>query len=311
MERAAGGDLLLLSIIHYPLFTMPTPRTKLPAPTDRLSIGSAQIQVSPYCIGLVSDPNVICEAFDAGINFFFVTADMHWPLYRHTRNGLAKLFERGPHIREQVVVASCSYSTQLEFCTMPFIETVDEIKGLRYLDILLAGGAKHGEFFERLLIYQNHQRRKFLGCRATGATFHTRLTALTAINHAMVDIAFIRYNAEHPGAKNDILPQVKEHPRAPIYNFTNIHGRPDDDEWKALELDEDYWRPSFPDYYRFALARPEIDGLLIAPQTTQQLKEWLDAIPEGPLSEEEEEHILNLTEMKNGTTRLKKSSDVE
>jgi hypothetical protein len=284
---------------------MPTPRTTLPALTDRLPLGNAGILVSPYCVGIVQDPDTICEAFDAGINFFFVTADMHWPLYRETREGLAKLFARGPHIREQVVVSSCSYSTQLEFCTMPFMEVTQEIKGMGYLDVLIAGGAKHGEFFERLPIYQGHLRTKFLRCRAIGASFHTRQTALTAINHAMVDVSFIRYNAEHPGAKRDLLPFVKEHPRSLLYNFTNTHGRPSDQEWSTLDLDEEYWRPSFPDYYRFILARPQIDGLLIAPQFPSEIHDLRDAIAEGPLSEDEEEHLLNITEMKNGTTRLK------
>jgi aryl-alcohol dehydrogenase-like predicted oxidoreductase len=284
---------------------MPSPRTTLPAATERLTLGNTGLQVSPYCVGLVQHPEVICEAFDAGINFFFITADMHWPLYQKTREGLAKLFERGPHIREQVIVAACSYSTQREFCTMPFMEVTDELKGLGYLDILVAGGAKHGEFFERLPIYQGHLRHKFLNCRAIGASFHTRQTALTAINHSMVDVSFIRYNAEHPGAKYDLLPYLKEHPRSLIYNFTNTYGRPSDIQWQALHLDEDYWRPGFPDYYRFVLARPEIDGLLIAPRTPVHLHALLDALHEGPLSAEEEEHLLNITEMKNGTTRLK------
>jgi hypothetical protein len=284
---------------------MPTPRTTLPATTNRLTLGTNGLQVSPYCVGIVRDPDVICEAFDAGINFFFVTADMHWPLYQKTREGLAKLFARGPQLREQVVVASCSYSTQLEFCTMPFLEVTQEIKGLGSLDVLIAGGAKNGEFFERLPIYQGHLRQRFLACRAIGASFHTRQTALTAINHAMVQVSFIRYNAEHPGAKEDLLPFVKEHPRSLIYNFTNTQGRPTDEEWAALRLNEDYWRPEFPDYYRFALARPEIDGLLIAPQTPNELHALIAAITEGPLSADEEEHILNLTEMKNGTTKLK------
>jgi hypothetical protein len=288
---------------------MPAPRTELPRLTDRLPLGTRGLQVSPYCVGLVSDPDVILAAFDAGINFFFVTADMHWPLYRNTREGLARLFARGGSIRDQVVVAGCSYSTQPEFCTMPFMEVVSEVRGLARLDVLVAGGIRTGEFVERLPVYEGHLRRGFLGSRSIGGSFHVRQTAVTAINHSMVDISFIRYNAEHPGAKSDLLPFVKAHPRPLIYNFTNTHGRPTEQEWEELEIDEDYWRPGFTDYYRFVLARPEIDGLLIAPQQVAHIKGLEEMIQEGPISPDEEEHIANITEMKNGLARLKTPSD--
>jgi hypothetical protein len=96
-----------------------------------------------------------------------------------------------------------------------------------------------------------------------------------------------------------------------LYNFTNTWGRPSDEEWEKLQLDDDYWRPSVPDYYRFALSRPQLDGLLMSPHNEAELADTLRALEEGPLSPEEEEHIVNLTEMVQGSTRLKDRAESE
>ena len=64
---------------------MPVARAHLPRFTDRLALGGQGLAVSPFCVGMVALPETIGAAFDAGINFFFVSADMHWPLYEATR----------------------------------------------------------------------------------------------------------------------------------------------------------------------------------------------------------------------------------
>ena len=61
-------------------------RRVLPRFTDRLSIG--KLKVSPFCLGMVDDWQAIPAAYEMGINFFFVTTDMHWPLYEASRKGL-------------------------------------------------------------------------------------------------------------------------------------------------------------------------------------------------------------------------------
>src|SRR5687768_13171254 len=111
------------------------PRTILPRLTDRLPLGETGLQVSPICLGLVGAPEVVPAAFDAGINFFFVTGDLHWPLYEQTRRGLELLLARGGGIRDDVVVAVCSYCTQPEFPVGALRETLDAVPGLERVDV--------------------------------------------------------------------------------------------------------------------------------------------------------------------------------
>src|SRR5215469_14434904 len=63
-------------------------RQMLPRLTDRLVLGDEGLSVSPFCLGMVRSPDAVSAAFDAGINFFFLSADMHWPLYEPLRLGL-------------------------------------------------------------------------------------------------------------------------------------------------------------------------------------------------------------------------------
>src|SRR5688572_28146132 len=104
---------------------LPT-RTELPKLTDRLPLGT-ELQVSPFCLGAVDDPSVVPAAFEAGINFFFITADMHWPLYEPVRRGLRDLLQSKPSARDEIVVGVVSYVTQPEFCWVPFEEVLAEI----------------------------------------------------------------------------------------------------------------------------------------------------------------------------------------
>src|SRR5262249_54173877 len=129
---------------------------RLPRLTERRPLGAAKLEVSPFCLGIVSDPKIVCEAFDAGINFFFVTADMHWPLYDGLRRGLEMLLARGGGIRDRIVVGAVSYVAQPEFCFAPFRETIEAVKGLERLDVTIAGGTYAADMAVRLREYTKH-----------------------------------------------------------------------------------------------------------------------------------------------------------
>src|SRR5262245_7779800 len=95
-------------------------RRILPQASDRVLIGKEGLAVSPICVGHVEDPDTISTAFDLGINFFFLTADMHWREYDSTRRGLSDLLQRRGGVRDKIVVAVASYVTQPEFTYLPF-----------------------------------------------------------------------------------------------------------------------------------------------------------------------------------------------
>jgi hypothetical protein len=253
----------------------------------------------------VGDPATVSAAFDAGVNFFFVTADMHWPLYEQTRRGLADLLARGHGVRDQVVVAGVCYPTQPEFCAMPFEELVAAIPGLKRLDVLLAGGAYGSDFARRQPVYEGHRGSGFLGNRAVGATFHDRRAACQAVREGQVNIAFIRYNPGHAGARRDVFPHLAERPRPLLFGFKSTFGHVPPAHMAELGLPgPEYWHPAITDHYRFALTPPEMDGLLIALRKPAEVAALAAALERGPLTEEEETYLMDVAGVARGEARV-------
>jgi aryl-alcohol dehydrogenase-like predicted oxidoreductase len=279
-------------------------RNAFPKLENRLRL-STSLEVSPFCVGAVGNPDAIGAAFDAGINFFFVTADMHWPFYEASRRGLAALFARGPSVRDRVVVAAVAYVTQPEFCHVPFDEVIESVPGLERLDVTVAGGSYRGDFATRAEQYALHKHR---GVRAFGTSFHDREMAAQAFAEDLVDIGFVRYNALHRGAEEDLFPRLPRSRRSLLYNFTSTTGFLPPADYGQLGLSADYWQPTITDYYRFVLARPEIDGLLCAPREPEQVRELARALEQGPLTDEEMDYIRDLADLMRGAVKLASAS---
>jgi hypothetical protein len=271
---------------------------RLPFFTDRLPLGQLGLQISPFCIGHVREPDTILAAFDAGINFFFITTDMHWPLYEGTREGVRRLLARGRKVRDQIVVAGVCYQWSPVFCYMPFEELVTEIPGLDRLDVLVAGTGHASEYGVRLRVFQEHRRDRFLGARAIGTSFHDRRLALTAIRERLIDIAFIRYNPAHPGALNDLFPHLngaRASARTLVFNFKSTVGYASPSQLEEIGYQADHsWRAEITDLYRFTLTRPEIDGILMKPQTPAEVDGIGRALARGPLTPEQEAFLIDV-----------------
>jgi hypothetical protein len=290
---------------------MPRTRDQLPKLTDRLLLGTRGLEVSPFCLGLTSDPATIVTAYEAGINFFFISADMHWPLYEGTRKGLQMLFDAHPEARDHVVVAVVCYVTQPEFCWVPFEEVLEAVPQLGRIECTLAGGGYGHEIDRRLEIYEGHLESSHVGCRAIGATFHDRKAALRPVLDGKLDIAYVRYNSQHPNAKFDLFPHIgtRETRRPLVFNFKSTMGHIQTDaEYEALGISQDYWRPHVTDHYRFVLSEPALDGILCAFPHQQAVRDLADAMERGPLNEEDQQYLLDLGELSLGRATVKKSA---
>lgn len=275
----------------------------LPALTERRPLGARGLEVSPFCLGMVDEPAAVVEAFDAGINFFFVTADMHWPLYEPTRRGLAMLLERGGGVRDELVVAATAYVTQPEFCRAPFREVLDAVPGLERIDMPVAGGVYAHDFLPRYRVYEAHLAQGRFGARALGATVHERKAA-PMLGGRLVDWVAVRYNILHRGAEEDVFPHVDGDFPALLYAFKTAFGALSPSQLETLGLDPDHWRPHVTDYYRYALSNPQIDGLLCALTRPAHVRELADALALGPLSDEERTYLADLGDLAYGSAVL-------
>jgi hypothetical protein len=244
------------------------------------------------------------HAFSLGFNFFFLSADMHWPLYRGTRRALARLLADGVP-RSEIVVACVSYVTQPEFCTEPFRELVAAIPGLGHLDIAVIGGVYPDNFLARHAIYRAHREEHFEGIRALGATLHDRSVAVTLIDGSLVDLCFVRYNADHYGAEHDVFPFATQRPRPLLYAFKSTGGHVADATLDAVRLPEGKWRPTVPDHYRFVLSQRDIDGVLCALTSNAEVDALCAAVQRGALSPEEHDYLKGLAHLGSGRAQLR------
>jgi hypothetical protein len=62
----------------------------------------------------------------------------------------------------------------------------------------------------------------------------------------------------------------------------------------ALGVGSDHWRPEPVDHYRFALRRPEIDGVLCGLERVEQVAALAEALGREPLSEREANYMKTL-----------------
>jgi predicted aldo/keto reductase-like oxidoreductase len=308
-------------------------RKRLPQFTDRLVLGDQGLRVSPYCLGWVHSAQTIVAAFDAGINFFFITTDLHWPGYEATRRGVRELLARGQDIRDQIVVAAVCYQTRPIFCYGPFQELLDDMPGLERLDALIAGAVYGDEQGKRFPVYQEHRATGYLGARALGMSFHDRSAALAAIQDKQVDIAFIRYNPDHPGAAKDLFPHLpscsplprsggegsgvrgngrgKKAARTLLFNFKSTFGYVPPAEMEEMGLPGSvYWHPQITDHYRFVLSQPEIDGVLMGPKTPEELQGVADAVARGPLTEDEQAYLMDVALVARGEAKVEPEEQV-
>src|SRR6185503_10596236 len=79
-----------------------------------------------------------------------------------------------------------------------------------------------------------------------------------------------------------------------LYNFNSTRGFVGRAAMAALGLGPRYWRPRVTDCYRFALARPEIDGLLVALRSPAEVAALVRALERGPLDAEEQQYLIDL-----------------
>jgi aryl-alcohol dehydrogenase-like predicted oxidoreductase len=247
---------------------------------------------------MTAQADTVLAAFDTGINFFFLTSDLHWPLYEANRRGLAKLFERGGSIRDEVVVAVVSYLEDPLFRALQVNEVIDAVPGLERVDVLLAGAIPNdASFYARL---QSLERAKWIrhgGTSAIGASFHQRSTALLANSYDVIDVSYIRYNASHPGARTELFPYCRLDAPGLIYNFKSGMSLVSSERAAALGIPKSCWLPDAVDCYRFALARPQVDGVLCSPSSPSEVERIARGMERPCLRAEEEEYMIWLNSM--------------
>lgn len=114
-------------------------------------------------------------------------------------------------------------------------------------------------------------------------------------------LANSKRNIGHPGARKDVFPKSTAS-KTLLFNFKSTMGWVPSHELESLGIGaSDYWHREITDYYRFALTRFEMDGLLISMQSPHEI-----GMLEKALESEGEEYLMDLALLLRGQTELAK-----
>ncbi len=158
-----------------------------------------------------------------------------------------------------------------------------------YLDVLQVFWAGKMSALTGAVLDEMVKLREQGKVRAIGVSIHDRKRAARLAAQGPLDFFMIRYNAAHPGAEVDIFPHLP--PKKPViaaYTATC---------WtKLLHAPKGWNGPAATagDCFRFCLTNPAVDLVVSAPKTAAQMRENMQALQQGPLSEAEMTRIRAL-----------------
>jgi len=213
-------------------------------------------------------------AFEQGINYFY------WGSRR--KKGMKEAIRRlAPQWREKMIIALQTYDYSGLALEHTFLRGLKQLK-IDYADVFILG-MRNGPVPERIL-------NKALALKDQGlfkhlcVSAHDRSAYRQHLDRKVFDLVMVRYNAAHRGAETDVFPLLpKESPPGVIcYNSTRW-GNLFDPQW----MPEGERTPGPVDLYRYVLSNPNIQMVLTAPETFEQLKENLKTLAAGPVTDDE------------------------
>lgn len=242
----------------------------------RVKLGRTGLSVSRLGIASSYGTNeaMLEEAVDRGVNY------LYWGALR-TKNmgrGIRNLVSRK---RDDLVIVVHSMARRPSALSKVVRQSLNRL-GVDSLDVLLLGWRNKrpdSRLMDHALKLKDEGSVRFLALSG-----HNRRLFPELEKDKQIDIFHIRYNAAHRGAEIDILEHLPEQVGPGVVSFTNTR-------WGSLikpaNMPPGESAPSAADCYRFVLANPKVHVAVCGPGNIEQLKEDLETIDLGPMSEEE------------------------
>lgn len=214
------------------------------------------------------------EAIDLGANYLF------WNPYNKQVNNVIK--DVVAKDRDRYVLATGPMLGYFGGSVRRAAERALRKSGSDYIDVFQVFWAGKMSALTRSVVDELVKLRSEGKVRAIGVSIHDRKRAARLAAEGPLDFFMIRYNAAHPGAEVDIFPHLpQKRPIIAAYTATC---------WtKLLKVPKGWDGPpaTAGDCFRFCLTNPNVDVVVSAPKTAAQMRENMQALERGPLSDEE------------------------
>ena len=245
----------------------------------RTTLGRSGLRVSKLGLGssFKAPTASYHEAFERGVNYFY------WGSIRRSLMGDA-IREIAAQKREELSIVLQSYS-RFAWQLTRSVEGAIRKLGIDYGDMLLLGW--HNQAPSRAVLDAALDLKERGRVRTIGLSSHRRSLFPELLDEESYAIWHLRYNAVPRGAERDVFPKLEG--RAPsdrpgIVTYTTTSWGQLCDRAKTPPGEK---TPSGTDCYRFALSHPDVDVCLAGPNNEDQMRQALDALELGPMSEEE------------------------
>ncbi len=243
---------------------------------ESIVLGSSGLTVRKMGIG--ADAGISASAlewaFEQGINYFY------WGSRR--RKGMKTAIRNlAPRYREKMIIALQTYDYTGLALESTFMRGLKQLR-IDYADVFILG-MRNKPIPDRILDKAVMLKEKGL-VRHLCVSAHDRSTYQHHLSRKVFDLVMMRYNSAHRGAEKEVFPLLEEagQPGVICYNATR---------WGNLfdprYMPEGEKHPTPTDLYRYVLSNPNIQMVLTAPETMEQLKDNLTTLESGPVTEEE------------------------
>jgi aryl-alcohol dehydrogenase-like predicted oxidoreductase len=224
------------------------------------------------------------EAFERGCNYFVMGSFMKGRSKEMIR-AIKNISARGQ--RNKLVICLMEYTHSQVIGKSHFYKGLKKM-GLDYVDALMLGyyPRKPGKLVMDLA----------LGLKAKGVVRHLALSGhnrrlFPKLLDSPIDIFQVRYNAANSGAEKDVFPFCRGENRPGMISFTATR-------WGQL-LKESKMPPgerplTAKDCYRFVLSNPAVDVCMTGARSLEMMRENLETLEAGPLSDREMERVRRI-----------------
>jgi len=243
---------------------------------ETIALGNSGLNVRKMGIG--ADAGVTAKAlewaFEQGVNYFY------WGTRR--KKGMKTAIRNlAPQWREKMVIALQTYDYTGLALEHTFAAGLRQLR-IDYADVFILGMRNKPiprHILDRACALKDKGLVKHLCVSA-----HNRLAYEHHLAGNIFDLIMVRYNPAHKGAEAEVFPLLPQDGRPGVicYNSTRW-GHLFDPRWTP----EGEKTPCPVDLYRYALSNPNVDMVLTAPQTMEELKENLRTLDCRPVTDEE------------------------
>jgi aryl-alcohol dehydrogenase-like predicted oxidoreductase len=243
----------------------------------KTSLGRTGLQVGRLGVaaGYGAEAGAFEAAFERGCNYFY------WASRKDgMRQAIRNLVGQGK--RDQLVVAVQSYTRWAWYQERSFRKALAQL-GIEQADVFLLGwfnSPPSAAIVDRALALKEKGLFRHLGMSG-----HSRKLFPVMAKTGHFDLFHVRYNAAHRGAETETFDKLGEgDQRHGVVTYTATR-------WgkllKASKMPPGENPLSASDCYRFVMSNSKVDVCLTGPRDMDQMKQALQSLDEGPMSEEE------------------------